>query len=432
MVKVRVYPSVLSGRIRAPPSKSYTHRVVVMASLAYGISKIENPLVARDTVATFNACKAIGATVHDKSGMLEISGTSTLSVPDDIMDAKNSGTTLRIMTAVSSLIPSGFAVLTGDSSIRRRPMQPLLDALTALGSECWSARGDGRAPIIVRGGGLEGGRVAIKGDVSSQFISALLIASAMAKNETSIEVMDNLVSRPYVDVTLETMKKFGVKVQRDGYGFYKVPEGQEYVPTSFSVPGDLSSSAIMLAGATLTGGHVSIEGLDPDFPQADWAFTDFVKRMGAKVNVDRNAKTVTVSSSNKLNGGTFDLSDSPDLLPVMAVLATKAKGDVSLVGIGHARLKETDRISILAHELSKMGVSVKEGKDSLTIRSHREVKKCVLDSHGDHRLFMTFCAIGLGTPEGLAVEGLETSDISYPNFIADIQRLGGKIEVLND
>lgn len=427
---MRIYPSALSGKIKAPPSKSYTHRAIALATLAEGVSKIENPLVARDTIATFNACRSLGARIQEQNGFLETFGRTALDVPDDVIDVENSGTTLRIMTAVSSLIPKAFAVLTGDSSIRRRPMQPLLDALTALGSECWSARGDGRAPIIMRGGGLRGGQVTIRGDISSQFISALLIASPKAKSETSVEVVDNIVSRPYVDATLETMTLFGLKVVRDSYNFYKVPERQEYRPAHVRIPGDFSSAAIVLSGAILSGGHVSIEGLNTTLPQADRVFVDFLKRMGGDVKVDHATKTVTVGSSDALSGGMFDLSDSPDLLPVMAALSVKCEGEVSIVGIRHTRFKETDRIAILTQELSKLGISVKEGKGSLTIRSNRELKKRILDSHGDHRLFMVFCILGLASQEGLIVEGLETSDISYPNFISDLQKLGGKIEVI--
>jgi len=401
-----------------------------MATLAEGTSTIENPLVARDTVATFNACKSLGAGIQHQNASLEISGRTILNVPDDIINVENSGTTLRVMTAISSLIPHGFAVLTGDSSIRRRPMQPLLDALNTLGSECWSARGDGQAPIIVRGGGLRGGEVTIRGDVSSQFISAVLMASPKAKSETSIEVVENAVSRPYVDATLEMMALFGAKVLRDDNNFYRVPEQQNLRHARLKIPGDFSSAATVLAGALLTGGHVSIDDLDATLPQADWSFTEFLKRMGCEAKIDNTTKTVTVGASDDLSGGTFDLSDCPDLLPVMAALSVKAKNEVSIVGVGHARFKETDRISILAQELSKMGILVREEKDSLTIRSNRELKKCVLDSHGDHRLFMTFCIIGLASLEGLIVEGLETFDISYPNFISDIQKLGGKIEVI--
>ncbi|MFB0543243.1 MAG: 3-phosphoshikimate 1-carboxyvinyltransferase, partial [Candidatus Bathyarchaeia archaeon] len=180
-MRVRISPSQVSGRVSAPPSKSYTHRAVILASLSEGECDIINPLNSRDTLASFNACKALGVEIEAQERLWRVSGTGRIHTPEDVINVENSGTTLRIITAVSALAPGGYTVLTGDGSTRRRPMQPLLDALHGLGVECWSTRVDGTAPIVVRGGGIEGGETWIRGDISSQFISALLISTPKAE-----------------------------------------------------------------------------------------------------------------------------------------------------------------------------------------------------------------------------------------------------------
>jgi 3-phosphoshikimate 1-carboxyvinyltransferase len=421
----------LMGKVSVPPSKSYTHRAVMMASLAVTDrrgrgSRIRNPLLSRDTNATVEACSAMGAKMERREGVLTVRGTRP-QVPDDVVNVENSGTTLRFMTSALSLAPEGYAVLTGDSSIRRRPMQPLLDTLGQLGVQTWSSKGNGCAPILVKAGGMRGGKASIRGDVSSQFISSLLISSPMAEIDTVLRVVD-AVSRPYIDMTLRLAEHFGVKVRKKGYSEFEVASGQEYRAADFTVPADFSSASFVVAAVALVGGRVRIENLDFSLPQGDARIVEIVRRMGAKVSEDKGALLVE-SDGERLSGGRFDLGDTPDLLPVVSALALKCDAPVEIVGTAHARFKETDRIAIVSKEFSKLGVSVKERGDGLKILPTRgRLEAALLDAHDDHRMFMAFSLASMLVPGGTPIVGAESLDVSYPTFLEDVEKLGAKVK----
>jgi 3-phosphoshikimate 1-carboxyvinyltransferase len=419
----------LSGSVSVPPSKSYTHRAVLMASLATESrgkgSKIRNPLLSRDTNATVDACAAMGAKMERREGVLVIVGTRP-QVPDDVVNVENSGTTLRFMTSAFSLAPAGHVVLTGDSSIRRRPMQPLIETLGQLGVQAWSSRGNGCAPIIVKAGGLRGGSGSIRGDVSSQFISSLLISSPMAEIDTTLKVAD-AVSRPYIEMTLRLAELFGVKVRNKGYSEFEVASGQAYRAADFTVPADFSSASFIVAAVAMMGGRVRIENLDASLPQGDARITEIAKSMGAKVAEEKGALVVS-SDGERLHGGTFNLGDTPDLLPVVSAMALRCDSPVEIVGTAHARFKETDRIAIVAKELSKLGVSVKEREDGLKILPPKgKLQAAPLDAHDDHRMFMAFSLASMLITGGAPIVGAESLDVSYPTFLEDIKRLGAKV-----
>ena len=421
---------LLSGSVSVPPSKSYTHRAVLMASLALADgrgrgSRIRNPLLSRDTNATVDACAAMGAEMERREGVLTIKGTRP-KVPDNVVNVENSGTTLRFMTSALSLAPEGYAVLTGDSSIRRRPMQPLLDTLSQLGVKAWSSRRNGCAPVIVKTGGMRGGKASIRGDVSSQFISSLLISSPMAEADTTLKVAD-AVSRPYIEMTLRLGERFGVEVSNKGYSEFAVESGQEYKAADFDVPADFSSASFIVAAVAMVGGRVKIENLDASLPQGDARITEIAEQMGVKVS-DEKGSLVVASDGDRLRGGTFDLGDTPDLLPVVAALALRCDAPVEIVGTAHARFKETDRIAIVAKELSKLGVNVKEREDGLKILPQKgKLEAALLDAHDDHRMFMAFSLASMLIPGGTPIVGAESLDVSYPTFLEDIKRLGAKV-----
>ncbi|MCP8308899.1 MAG: 3-phosphoshikimate 1-carboxyvinyltransferase [archaeon] len=428
MTSVKVFKSDLYGKVKAPSSKSYTHRAIVLSSLASGRSRVNRPLLARDTIATIKACQALGSSIDRKEDHLYVEGNPNLKTPDDIINVENSGTTMRLITAIASLIPKGYSIITGDESIRSRPMQPLLSALSSLGVECYSSRQNGLPPIIVKGGGIKGGEVQIRGDISSQFISALLVATPKAKNETLIRVYGKTVSRPYIDATLNMMRIFGVNATHKNYREYIIPPKQDYHSADFDVPGDFSSASLLMAFALLTGKKVTIENLNFSLPQADMRILDILEKIEADFSVDKAKGKITLSGGKILKGGEFDLSDSPDLLPVLSVIALKAKPKIIIKGVEHARFKETDRISIIAKELRKFGANVQELKDGIIVEYCEELQGCSLNSCGDHRLFMAFCAAAMASSEPCIVEGLESVDVSYPDFIKDIKSLGAIIE----
>ena len=415
----------LGGKVKVPPSKSYTHRAAIMASLSRGRSRVLAPLVSRDTMATFQACRAMGAELEESSGSLTVTGTEPRAAAD-VVNVENSGTTLRFMTSIFALPERGYTVLTGDESIRRRPMGGLLDALSGLRARAWSAGGNGCAPIIVGEGGMEGGSAEIRGDVSSQFVSSILISAPLARGEVSLRVFD-AVSRPYIDATLKLSELHCITVERDGYSNFKVGGGQRYRACDFSVPGDFSSASFIMAAAALVGGEVELSGLTTSFPQGDSAIVDLLGRLGVKV-IQRSGSIVVRSDGDLLSGGSFDLSDTPDLLPVLGALALKCDGPMEISGVAHARFKETDRVHATAEGLSKIGARVAERADGITIVRPSRLTPAVLDAHGDHRMFMAFSLASLLIPNGLQVVGAESLDVSYPSFLTDMQQIGVSVE----
>ncbi|TLX69572.1 MAG: 3-phosphoshikimate 1-carboxyvinyltransferase, partial [Thaumarchaeota archaeon] len=379
-----------------------------------------NVLLSRDTIATINACKNFGALVKEDGTSLTIESSGDIKLQSTQIDASNSGTTIRISAAIASLVDAK-TTLTGDSSLRKRPMQPLLDALEEIGASCTST--DGKPPITVNGKIL-GGEVSIPGTISSQFISALMIASPKTEKGVTLNIEGDLVSKPYLDATISTMKKFGVDVQTiNSYKKYMIPK-QQYRSTDLTIPSDFSSMALLLSAAVLVGDKMTISASVGDLPQGDKEMVTHLEKLGVKVNLDDDK--ITVKAPSLLNGGRFDLSNTPDLLPAMAILALKTSKPIEIYNVRHARFKETDRIAILAHELAKLGIKVQEKDDGLILDAPKNPRGADLDSSDDHRLFMAFCIAGMFVG-GCSVSDPESVDVSYPTFIEDMNRIGAKI-----
>jgi 3-phosphoshikimate 1-carboxyvinyltransferase len=420
-----VSKSLLNGSVRCPPSKSYTHRAVFISSLADGRSHIINPLISRDTIATIDACRAFGVKISIADHELIISGKKTLKIPNNVINVENSGTTMRFVTTISSLLDDGYVVITGDESIRRRPMKPLLLALRQLGINCFSTRKNDRAPIFVQGGGIKGKDVTIDGSISSQFISAILISGVCAKSEISVRVTGKQVSKSYIESTINVMSKFGGKIKYSkDYKNYHIFNNR-YIATTFTIPGDFSTAALLLAAGTLVGNNIKISNLDFSLPQGDSKILEILKKIGSKIVIDRKNGSVKVYGAEDLDGGEFDLSDTPDLLPVVAILSLKSRNPVRIYGVSHTRYKETDRLRIIASELKKLGAKTQVLTDEIRIDSPKKLKSGRLDSHNDHRLFMSFTIAAMMTEKSI-VEGVESVDVSYPSYIQDMKTLGAK------
>jgi 3-phosphoshikimate 1-carboxyvinyltransferase len=384
------------------------------------------PLISRDTIATLSASRALGINIDQHRARITIDGKYPLDTPQNIINAENSGTTIRIYAAMAALTRRGFTVLTGDASLRRRPMQPLLDGLSQLGVVCFSSQMNGLSPLLIKGGGIRGGHVTINGNISSQFLSSLLISSIYATRPVSIQVRGQQVSKPYVKSTLSSMQKFGVLVdsEKDLTEYYI--ENKKYRRTQFQVPGDFSAAALLLVAGVMVGGTLTLKGLNFSLPQADSKILEILKEMNAEIKVNMRRGEVRVTGSKTIEGGTFDLTDAPDLLPVISILALKATSPVKITGIAHARLKETDRVAIIASQLKKFGARVVEAEDQLSIVPPRILRNSNIQTFNDHRLFMAFTIASLMT-EKSEIEGAESIDVSYPNFLLDLKRLGAKI-----
>ncbi|QLH74384.1 MAG: 3-phosphoshikimate 1-carboxyvinyltransferase [Methanomassiliicoccales archaeon] len=419
---LKVRPSTVEGRIVASPSKSYTHRALVLASLAHGTSVLKGPLLSGDTLATLRAIEAFGAKVCHKGRDLEVEG-GPLRCPEDVIDAANSGTTIRIVAGIASLLPC-YTVLTGDASVRRRPMQPLIDALSQLGVECRSTRGNGLAPLIVRGPNT--GRVAhIRGDISSQFISSLLISSPLKKVDTDIIITSELRSRPYIDITIEMMSRFGAEAKTTENGFHIIG-GQTYRPDHYQVPGDYSSAAFPLTAGALIG-KVQVDNLDPRDAQGDRMILDILSSFGATVT--QRGGSVTCSSG-PLQGADVDLGQAPDLFPIVAVLATQAKGRSRLFNAEHVRLKESDRISATVTFLKAMGAEMEETRDGCIINGPSKLKGTHVMAHSDHRILMAAAVAALVADGETTVSDGDCFKISYPGFVDDMRSIGADLELV--
>jgi 3-phosphoshikimate 1-carboxyvinyltransferase len=402
----------------------------VVSSLSEGESLLVNPLRSRDTNATINGCKALGVDIRDRIDKIAVIGRSAFSPPDNVINVENSGTTLRFLTPMSALVHEGYTVLTGDESIRKRPMSPILLALRNLGVECYSTRFNGLAPLCIRGGGISGGNIRISGTISSQFLSGLLISGVYAKSELEIQVEGKQVSRPYLESTISTMKEFGIRVKRSkDYKFFTIGNGT-YRARSFKVPGDFSSAALLLSAGAMLADELIISGLDFSMPQGDLHIVDILKRMGSSIKVNRNQGEIKVSKSESFEGGEFDLSDTPDLLPVVAILSLNSRRPIRIIGISHARYKETDRVAIIGSELPKLGIDTKMEDDAIVFSNSGQLKSAYLESHNDHRLFMSFVIAAMMTDKSL-VRGAESVDVSFPSFLTEMKKLGGKISYSN-
>lgn len=422
--------SSLKGEVFAPPSKSYTHRAITLAALSKE-SIVRRPLLSADTLATVRASEQFGASIERKGENLIIHGfNGKPKIPDDVIDAANSGTTLRLMTAIAALT-DGITVLTGDSSLRSRPNGPLLEALNKLGARACSTRGNERAPIIVRGG-LKGAKVDINGSISSQFISALLITCPLKESSTTLSIIGKLKSRPYVDVTLEMLELAGVKIQTDNQNGTKfiIPGKQKYDLKDYTIPGDFSSASYLLAAAAMTdGSEVTVKNLFPS-KQGDKLIIEILEQMGADIKWDKQTGTVNVKGGRRLKAITFDAGATPDLVPTIAVLAAVAEGTSRIENAEHVRYKETDRLRALSTELPKLGVSLIENKDSLTITGGK-LHGATVHGWDDHRIVMALAVAGIAAGDTI-IDTTESVSISYPDFFRDIQNLGVQVEQISE
>ena len=412
--------SKLSGRIVCPANKSYTHRAIFLAALSDGKSIVKKILRSNDTIATINACRGFGVEVSEVENNVTIKNTINETVQSSIINAENSGTTIRIAIAIAAL-SGGNITLTGDESLKKRPMRPILDALETLGIKTESD--DGKPPIHINGK-IHGNEISIKGDISSQFISALLIIAPRLPEGLIINVEGNLVSKPYVDLTIAIMKKFGVGIKiEENYKKYSVAH-QIYKPTTFSIPSDFSNLALLLAANVLLGDGLTIEIHLGDMPQGDEAIVDILEKLG--VNVILENDIITTKSPTALKGGKFDLSDTPDLLPAIAILALKSEKPIEIFNVKHARYKETDRIAIISRELKKIGLDIDEKDDGLVLKKSSQLHPAELNSENDHRLFMAFSIAGMFIGE-CTVSDPDAVKVSYPEFISDLVNTGAKI-----
>jgi 3-phosphoshikimate 1-carboxyvinyltransferase len=415
--------STLEGTVKAPPSKSYTHRAIILAGLSRGKTKINDPLLSADPLATIDAMKQAGARIEDNKDHLIIYGNDGKITAPDMVDVRNSGTTLRILTSVFSLSEKEVK-LTGDESIQKRPMGPLLSALEQAGVRTSSQ--DGTPPITVQGP-IKEDIIRIPGDTSSQYISGLLIACPLRGSDTTVEITTDLKSKPYLDLTLQAIEDFGVVIQNEEYKRFHIQGNQIYSKSEYTVEGDYSGAAFVLAAATLTDSRVTVENLFENSLQGDRYFLDILKMLGAKLQTRKDS--VHVLGSQPPRAIDVDLSQTPDLLPITAVMCALAKGKSRIYNVEHARFKECDRISATAKGLQAMGVDVEEKRDGMVIEGKESLKGASIESHDDHRIAMAFAIAGLRAKGTTKINNAECIRVSYPNFVGAMKGLGANISL---
>jgi len=418
-MKVSISKSEVKGKVKAPSSKSYTIRGLMCAALAKGESEIIHPLSSDDTEAAINVLSKVGIGVHQKGDSWQVTG-GNFHEPDTELFCGESAATLRFMTAICSLIP-GKCRLTAGSSLSRRPVKPLVQALRQLGVNC-SSHGE-LPPVIVEGGKLKGGVAELPGSISSQFVSALLFIAPFAEEGMTIKLTTPLESKPYVLMTLDCLERFWITVgfseELDQFEVLK----QTYKPVKYNVEGDWSSASYLLAMGALSG-EVEVENLNPESLQADKMILNLLRDMGAWVKVNKDSVTVRKSGLEAIQA---DLSDCIDLLPTMAVLAAVANGVSEFVGVERARLKESNRVSALRDGLERMGIKVGEETNRLTITGSKP-KGSVIDSQGDHRIAMAFSLLGLIAGE-TTINNAECIAKTFPQFWDILRSIGGEVKI---
>jgi 3-phosphoshikimate 1-carboxyvinyltransferase len=413
----------LEGVVSAPPSKAYTHRMLIAASLSNGTSKIFNPLVSDDTQATLEAVKAFGAETEIHENHWTIHGQETLKTPSRPIDCRESGSTLRFMIPVAALA-SGPSTFVFGASFEKRPVAPLLRSLNELGVESTTQQKNGSF-VEVRGGGIRGGTTSIRGDISSQFISGLLFACPKAKEDTELVVTTPLESKGYVEMTIEVLVDHGLEgaVNQDLSRLW-IPSNQSYSPCDHTVPGDFSSSAFLLAAAAVTSSKVTVKNLTYQTVQGDKAILDILEEMGASVKVGDDSVEV---DGGHLAGVDIDAKDIPDLVPVCAVLACYAEGSSEIYDAQRLRYKESDRLDSICTELKKMGADIVVNDDGLTINGARALHGANIDPHNDHRIAMACAVAALGAVGETNIRNVECINKSYPQFFSDLRVLGANV-----
>ena len=413
----------LNATARAPASKSLTIRALAAAALARGRSLVREPLVAGDTLVMEKALATLGATLSRHGADIQLEGTAgRILSPGAALDLGDAGTPLRLLTAICCLGRGRF-VLDGSPRMRQRPIGDLVEALGSLGARARCVNEDGCPPVRIEADGLAGGRARLSGLVSSQYISALLMAAPCAAGDLRIEIEGDLVSRPYVDLTVQVMERFGARVEHDEHRWFLVRSDAPYRAAEIAIEGDASSASYLFAAAAITGGRVTVTGIPPDSRQGDLRLLDLLAAMGCRV--ERSATGLTVEGA-VLRGIEADLRDIPDVAPTLASVALFAEGATRITDVAHLRLKETDRIEGIAACVRALGGQAEIGPDHLIVRppsgGRSGLSGAAIDPRGDHRLAMAFAVTGLAVP-GVRVLDPGCVSKSDPDFFQRLESL---------
>jgi 3-phosphoshikimate 1-carboxyvinyltransferase len=411
----------LQAEVSVPGSKSYTQRALVTAALASGPSRLRNVLFSEDTDQFIQALTALGVSVSRDGQDLLIEGTNgRLSLPDAPIYLGNNGTAMRFLISLVSM-GKGSVVLTGDRRLCERPIKPLMTYLETLGVSYRYLGNYGFPPVQILGSGLRGGTLAIRNTESSQYISSLLLAAPYAEADVCINLEGEIASRPYIDLTLQVMHDFGVKVDEGMPGSYRISCRTGYRGRDYVIEGDASSASYFFLAAMLCQGTVRVHNINPQSRQGDLKILDYFQDMG--VNITWGDSWVNVQGGDvKTVDRIIDMGDMPDMVPTMAVLSAFHKGTTKITRVAHLRIKESNRLAALITELNKIGAIAHEDGDSLVI-SGGNLHGGMIETYNDHRIAMSFAIAGLVVP-GITIQNPRCVDKSFPGFWDELKKLG--------
>jgi len=410
----------LDGRIRPPGSKSLTNRALVCAALADGPSEITGALASEDTLVMLAALRQLGLQITSTpdNTVINVAGLpSSPALGPLSLDIRNSGTTIRFLASFLSTLGGDYR-LDGTKRMRERPMGDLINAIQQLGGSIYSLGDNQCPPLHVSGTGWNGGQATVAGDISSQFLSGLLLAAPRSHSDVTLKLSTPLVSKPYVEMTTAVMSAFGVQVSSPKPDTYHVPAGDSYRGTKYEIEPDASAASYFWAAAAIAGGSVAVEGLSLRALQGDVRFVECLKAMGCQVTEDDACIRVT---AGPLQGIDVDMNAISDTVQTLAVVALFATGSTHIRNVAHIRHKESDRIGDLARELRKLGASVDEHDDGLTIHPG-PLQATTLDTYEDHRMAMSLALAGLKQP-GVVINDPGCTSKTYPHFFTDLESL---------
>jgi len=419
-------PGPLSGSVRPPGSKSLTNRALICAALADGVSELRGASLSDDAWSMLRGLQALGVEVEvrEREPTITVRGTrGHLPECEADIDAGNAGTTMRFLTALTCL-GYGRYRLDGSARMRERPIGGLVDALHTLGAGIGYEEREGFPPLTIVARGLRGGEVVFRQPPSSQFLTAVLLVAPYAGDDVRISVRGSLPSRPYVDMTLDVMRRFGVEVLDDGQARFIVPAPQRYTGTTVPIEPDASAATYLWAAAAITGGRVRVEGLSRDSRQGDVRFVDLLEQMGCTVRADERGLSVAGPRDTRLRGIDVDMNDMPDAVQTLAVLALFADGPTTIRNVANLRIKETDRLTALATELRRVGADVAEHDDGLTIRPPARLRPATIETYDDHRMAMSFALCGLAF-NGIVIHNADCVSKSFPDYFETLASLSG-------
>ena len=430
MKTIEITPKKLGGTIQIPPSKSVSHRAVMCAALAEGRSQIENILLSDDIRATCKAMEALGAKIAyaetgDKRYTLTIDGCRAVDARGKTVDCIESGSTLRFMIPLMALKARDSRVI-GRGRLAQRPMGPYYEIFEAQ-DIAYTKEAEGLELPLRFTGNLKAGTFKLRGDISSQFITGLLYALPLLEGDSVIEITTNLESKPYVDITLDVLAAFGIAVENEDYRLFKVRGWQHYRARDYRVEGDFSQGAFWLVGGIL-GEATACGDLAGDSCQGDKAIVEIIRQMKGRVEAGDDGFTAYPS---KTEGAVVDVTQCPDLVPILSVLAALSAGTTQIVGAARLRFKESDRLAAMNAVLTTLGADITEEADGLTIRGVSHLTGGRVDSYNDHRIAMATAIASFACTDKVILSGAESVRKSYPDFWEDFEKMGGKINELN-